>query len=146
MVFWACVYEPGPTAADVCASAPSLNRWALALNAAAPPPAQIGRFDARRTDAGAPLALLAFDGVVFGRGAASLLVYGTVPCDGACEEDTDAAGERWLLGELRADLRGTSAAPARHQIDAGAWLREAARRGDEQQEEQHDGATHVDYS
>ena len=47
----------------------------------------------------------------------------------ACEEDTDAAGERWLLGELRADLRGTSAAPARHQIDAGAWLREAARRG-----------------
>ena len=77
----------------------------------------------------APLALLALDGVVFGRGAASLLVYGTLPCDGACEEDTDAAGERWLLGELRADLRGTSAAPARHQIDAGAWLREAARRG-----------------
>jgi hypothetical protein len=92
-------------------------------------PAPIGRFDAHRTDVGAPLALLAFDGVVFGRGAASLLVYGTLPCDGACEEDTDAAGERWLLGELRADLRGTSAAPARHQIDAGAWLREAARRG-----------------
>ena len=92
-------------------------------------PAQIGRFDAHRTDVGAPLALLAFDGVVFGRGAASLLVYGTLPCDGACEEDTDAAGEHWLLGELRADLRGTSAAPARHQIDAGAWLREAARRG-----------------